>query len=378
MTLHLYLARKFFLTFLGIAAIFGAILMALDMVEQLRRFDSAEVPLAAAFELSLLAVPQTLYRVFPLLTILATIALFLNLARTSELVVTRAAGRSALRALTGPLAVAVLIGLVGVAILNPIVAATLARYELRSAELSAEGGSVLSISAEGLWLRQGAADGQTVIRAERANANATSLYAVTFLEYAAAQGDAEAEGGVSTGAIRPTRRIEAASAQLTPGAWELRGAKIWPLDAPNPEAEAMTVTGLSLPTTLTQDQIRDSFGLPATVPIWDLPSYIEDLAQAGFSARLHRVWYQMELALPLFLAGMVMVGAGFTMRHTRFGRTGQMVMLALGSGFAIYFLRNFAQILGEDGQIPVALAAWSPPAVAILMSLGLLLHLEDG
>jgi lipopolysaccharide export system permease protein len=86
----------------------------------------------------------------------------------------------------------------------------------------------------------------------------------------------------------------------------------------------------------------------------------------------------MELALPLFLAGMVMVGAAFTMRHTRFGRTGAMVLLSLLMGFGVYFVRNFAQILGEDGQIPVALAAWAPPAATILMSLGLLLHLEDG
>ena len=86
----------------------------------------------------------------------------------------------------------------------------------------------------------------------------------------------------------------------------------------------------------------------------------------------------MELALPLLLAAMVMIGAGFTMRHARFGRTGLMVLLALMLGFAMYFIRNFAQVLGETGEIPVALAAWAPPVAAVLLSLGLLLHLEDG
>ena len=42
------------------------------------------------------------------------------------------------------------------------------------------------------------------------------------------------------------------------------------------------------------------------------------------------------------------------------------------------FLRNFAQALGDSGQIPVLLAAWSPPLAAVMLSLGLLLHLEDG
>jgi lipopolysaccharide export system permease protein len=86
----------------------------------------------------------------------------------------------------------------------------------------------------------------------------------------------------------------------------------------------------------------------------------------------------MELAQPLLLAAMVLMAAGFTMRHARFGKTGQMVLLALLCGFLIFFLRNFAQVLGVNGQIPVVLAAWTPPVAATFLALGLLLHLEDG
>ncbi len=103
-------------------------------------------------------------------------------------------------------------------------------------------------------------------------------------------------------------------------------------------------------------------GRPSAIPIWELPRYIASLERAGFSARTHRVWFQTELALPLLLAAMVLVAAGFTMRHARFGKTGSMVLLALLGGFAIFFLRNFAQVLGENGQIPIALAAWTPPS----------------
>jgi lipopolysaccharide export system permease protein len=48
------------------------------------------------------------------------------------------------------------------------------------------------------------------------------------------------------------------------------------------------------------------------------------------------------------------------------------------SGFLIFFLRNFAQVLGVNGQIPVVLAAWAPPAAAVMLAVSLLLHLEDG
>lgn len=90
------------------------------------------------------------------------------------------------------------------------------------------------------------------------------------------------------------------------------------------------------------------------------------------------MWQQMELASPLLFVAMVMIGASFTMRHTRFGRTGISVLAALGLGMGLFFLRNFAQVLGENGQIPLLLAAWGPPVAGILLSMGLLLHLEDG
>ena len=65
-------------------------------------------------------------------------------------------------------------------------------------------------------------------------------------------------------------------------------------------------------------------------------------------------------------------------RPARFGQTGVMILLAVLAGFSLYFLKDFAESLGAQGQIPLAVAAWTPPVAAILLALSLLLHLEDG
>lgn len=365
MTLHLYFARRFLRTFLGVLLIFFAVLMLIGLIEQVRRFGSADAGFATLLVLATLSVPEALYRILPLVMILATLGLFLSLARSSELVVTRASGRSALKSLFAPVILAVLIGLVAVAAGNPIVAATQKQYETMATRLSGEV-STLSVSAEGLWLRQGSRQGQTVIRADRANLDGTELFGVTFLGY-------DPDGS-------PTYRIEAERAELVTGAWSITGAKEWRFDttAPIPEVESFETERMNLASNLTRNQILDSFGTPSAIPIWELPGFIDRLEAAGFSARVHRTFFHMELALPLLLVAMVFVGASFTMRHTRFGRTGMMVLMALGLGFSLYFIRNFAAILGENGQIPVLLAAWGPPVAAVLLPLGLLLHLEDG
>jgi lipopolysaccharide export system permease protein len=334
-----------------------------DLVEQTRRFGGRVDGAGQLLALTLLNVPGGLYQILPLVTIIAAVSLFLSLARSSELVVTRASGRSALRALLGPSMAAVLLGAVAVAAFNPIVAGTSREFEAREARIEGEE-SVLAFAGDGLWLRQGGGEGQTVIRADRANLDGTVLSGVTFLTY-------DAEG-------RPRERIEARSARLERGRWVVTDARLWPLTAGNPEAAAETRETLTLPSPLTADQIRDSFGDPSSIPIWELPTFIEELEAAGFAAQRHRVFLQMELAQPAFLLAMVLIAAGFTMQHQRGRRTGVVVLAAILTGFGVYFLRNLALILGEAGEVPAALAAWAPPLAAIGLSLGLLLHLEEG
>ncbi len=364
MTLSLYFVSRFFKAVAQVFFVFFGILMLIDMVEQLRRFSSKSITLTEAATLALLNVPANLYTILPLIFILAAITLFLSLAKSSELVIVRAAGRSGLRFLMAPVLAALVLGCLVVAVLNPLVAATTKQYDLLYAHQARGEESVLSISENGLWLRQGGPEGQAVIKAVRADAEGTRLFGATFLMFD--------QDGI------PIQRIEAEEAELTPGAWQLTNAKYWDMTAQNPELGARLEPAARLNSELTRDRIRDSFGDPSAIPVWALPDYITKLEQAGFSARAHRVWLQMEMALPLLLAAMVLVAAGFTMRHARFGKTGQMVLFALAGGFAIFFLRNFAQVLGENGQIPIVLAAWSPPVAAIFLSLGLLLHLEDG
>jgi lipopolysaccharide export system permease protein len=364
MILHLYFARRFLWLFLSILGIFVLFQGLLDLIEEMRRFDDS-VAFGRVTQAVLLKLPGGLYELVPLVMILSTIAMFIGMARSSELVVTRAAGRSGVTALMAPVVVALLIGGLLVAVMNPIVSVTSKRYaDLRD---SYENGSAsaLSIGPEGLWLRQGGQEGQAVIHAVRANADATELFDVSILVYAPGGG--------------PATRILAGSARLEEGFWLLSRAKAWPVTAGlNPESGAREHALLRLPSSLTQDSIRDRFGSPSAVAIWDLPAFISGLETAGFSARRHIVWLHMELSRPLFLVAMTLIGAAFTMRPTRLGRTGIAMLSAVLLGFGLYYVRSFAQIMGENGQLAPLVAAWVPPVASVLLAMGLVLHMEDG
>ena len=363
MTLSLYLARRFLLIFLAMSGVFLGLLFLIELVDHVRRLAGTGSGIGALSGIAALRVPQAFYQILPLVTVLAGLMTFLGLARNSEIVVARSAGRSSLRIALPPALAALVMGLVLLAVFNPIVATTADQYRTLDARLTEGRSSLVSVSDEGLWLREGQSEAQLVIRATGAVADGTELTDVTFLFFDPERG--------------PVRRIAARSARLEPGGWAIHGARDWDLTVPNPQAERIDHDRLVLPSALTTDEIRDSFISPVAIGIWNLPRFIANLEQAGFSARAHRVWLQTELALPLMLAAMVMLGAGFGMRHVRAGGIGTMVGAAVMIGFGLHFMRNFAQILGEGGQIPIAIAAWSVPLAALLGATGLILIMED-
>lgn len=373
MILQRYVARRFLRQFLIVATAFLAILFLIDLIEQIRRFGPGGTGLARVAGLAALNIVSSFYAILPLITLLAAIALFLGLSRSSELVAVRASGRSGLRILAAPAVTALLLGVLMVSVLNPIVAATTRRYDLAAAQTAGQSPQTVSLGKGAVWLRQsvpphaagtGDQGGQIVIRAARATPDAATLFDATFLVFDAARG--------------PVRRIVAQSARLSAGTWALSGVKEWPLTATNPEAEAMALPGLTLPTDLTAARIRDGFGAPDAVPIWQLPAFVAGLERAGFSALRHRVWLATELARPFLMAAMVMVAAVFTMRPMRGRRAGLLVLGAFAAGVGLFFLRNLTQVLGEAGETTPSFAAFSPPLVAALLALAALLRLEDG
>ncbi len=348
MTLHYYFSSRFLKSFSAVFAVFFVFMLLIDLVNQMRWLDDS-VSFRNVLLLAALNTPKSIYQILPLIMIISAVLLFVNLNKSSEFIIARGAGQSSLTTLAGPILIAALLGLIIIGLFNPIVASTSKYYLDLREEFDSGGRSVFSIGSEGLWLRQGDSAGQTVIHAERTNFDGTKLYDVTLLNYTK-------DGGLN-------KRIEAKTWLLLTGS--------------NPEETAQFSNKLELPSTLTQDQIRDRFGKPGSVSLWKLPETVAQLKAAGFSARRHQLWFQSELARPLFLMALTMIAAAFTMRPARLGGTGLSILSAILLGFGLHFIRNFVQILGENGQLPIFLAAWSPPIAALALAFGLMLQMED-
>jgi lipopolysaccharide export system permease protein len=340
---------------------FGFMVLALciDMADLFAQTPQHPIPANIVIGMSLLKIADIGQHVMPFAILLGAIAIFFRQSKSYELVATRAAGVSAWQFLTPPLAVAVLLGLFTMMVYNPVAALFLAQYELLDAKYIQNKDSQLAISRNGLWLRQGDAEHQSVIHALKPSEQGTHLEDVIVFLY---QGVDQVAG-----------RIDARSAELGEQSWQLADA--WVSDATGRPVFHKTY---DLPTDLTPSRIQESFASPDTVSFWDLPGFIENAESAGFSATRHRLYWYTLASLPLLFAAMVFMAASFSLRLARLGRVTILVLAGAFSGFAVYFLGNLTAALGQSGTLPVPLAAVTPALVAILLGMTLLFHHEDG
>lgn len=364
MILGLYLLRRLAGAILLVSGIFLGMLVLLDMVEQMRRLSEVARPgFGQVVKLSALNTPEAFYEIAPLVLMLAAMWVGLAWSRSSEFIIVRAAGRSLPRLLVLPALATFTACIAFVAVMNPLVASSTREYGRALAQLRGEPVSAVTVSGQDIWLRQADLMGQTVIHAPEVEATGTRLYRATFLIFHPTDGLA--------------LRLRADVADLRPGAWALTGVKRWSLADDNPEAQATTAASLILPTELTPEQIRDSFAQARTIALAQLPGFIAALERAGFAALEHRMRLHMELALPVLLVAMMLLAFALCIHHARAGGAGIRALITILAGFTLFFLRNFAQVLGETGQVPVLLAAWGPPVATLLLALGLLLNLEE-
>jgi lipopolysaccharide export system permease protein len=358
-----YVARQFLAWCAGVFLAMLTIAFLLDYLELIRRAGTRpEATLLVLLEMAALKQPHMAQEIMPFAMLFGTMMAFYRLTRTNELVVARAAGISVWQFLTPPLIGAFLIGALAVGVFNPVASVTQARYEQLENRIMRGGNERMVLSPSGFWLRQADETGDhSIVHAERFQMREGMLKDVMILFLA---NDAKL-----------SERIDAASARLLDGRWEVNDGTRW--EASKPE-QTVPFETLSVATNLTSRKIQESFASPETMSFWELPGFIRLLEISGFPAQRHQLYFDGLLARPFLFMAMVLIAASFSLRMQRRGGTSLMIAGGVASGFLLYFFSSVVFALGLSLKIPTALAAWTPAGVSWFLGAALLLHLEDG
>jgi lipopolysaccharide export system permease protein len=359
-TLSRYFGMRFLTSVIG--SFIGVVALAamIDYVELMRR--GADWPHATAWllaKISMYRVPQLTERIMPFSVLVGAMSCYLTLSRRLELVVARASGVSAWQFVAPAMIAAFLFGTVATTVYNPISATLHERSKRLEADMLGENLSALQESNSGFWVRQKSADGAAIINANSSRDQGAELGGVTIYTF-----DADAHF---------QQRIEAKTASLQHGYWQLEDARIY-ASGKAPDIEDT----YRLPSNLTLEQVRESFATPETVPFWQLPTYIELADRAGLGAAGYRLQYQQLLARPFLLAAMVLLAASVSLRFFRFGGVQKMVLSGITAGFLVFVLSKITEDMSKSELLSPVAAAWIPVVVGGLTGFVALLYQEDG
>jgi len=323
---------------------------------------SNDVGVGRLFLLTLLRAPALILLLAPFVFLFGGISAYVGLNRRSELVAMRAAGVSAWRFILPAAGAAFALGVLATTVLNPVAAVLNGRFEsVRSALTD----SAQPNTPESVWLRQGDDRNQMVIHArDRATVNGlVRLRGVSLFIYQKnRQGIPEFK-----------RRLEAAEATLMPGFWRLSDVR----EAGAGESSVRSES-LSIRSSLDAEAAMERFASPEAIGFWRLPAAIRLSEQAGFSANGYRLRFQQLLASPLLFAAMLILAAAFSLRMSRLGGLAELAGAGVALGFVVFFFNQFSGALAKADILPLFMAAWAPPVVALLSGVSLLCYTEDG
>ncbi|RED53516.1 LPS export ABC transporter permease LptG [Aestuariispira insulae] len=355
-----YLSRSFLFWLLSVFLSLAGLFEIFDLVELLRRSSGKEgLTFAIVLQMNLLKLPHLIQDIFPFIMLFGALICFWRLAKSNELVVIRAAGISAWQILFPTLVIAFLVGILQITTYSSLAASLRSKYEALEAKYLASQRNELAISKTGLWLRQSHQDGQAVIHSNRLSANGRNMEQVVVYLF-------DTSGKFHA-------RIDAEEAALRSNYWEL-------INAVHSDLQGKTerFDRYALPTNLTMEKIQESFSSPDTLSFWELPEFIKALDEAGFDSSAHRLRFHSMLSTPILFCAMVLIAAIFSFGASRRASTSYMILGGITSGFLLYLLTNVVHALGLTTNIPVALAAWMPAGVSVMLGVTALLHMEDG
>ena len=350
--INYYILKKFLSAFLITFLILSAILFIGDFVEQFRKSTGKNVPINIVLQLTIFNFPNLINYTLPITSFFGSILALLILIRNSESIVINGMGISNLKIILPALILYFFIGVIYIALANPLIAIFDDKYSSLKYEYIDRVDKFASITKNGLWLKQENQDtGLTsVLYAKNTEDEGNTIYNFMLLEYD--------DKGLFNG------RIDGQKALLNEGNWEMFDIQITPK-----YADTEYLNKIKYSTNIKPEDISDGLSSPSTISIWRLLTFISFLEELGYSAIDFKMHLYGLASLPFFISALVFLAFSLFQGLKQNDKFSKTIISSLILIFFLYFISNLLNALGSTSQIHPLIANFSMPIITIFIAL---------
>ncbi|PLX30398.1 MAG: hypothetical protein C0582_00555 [Alphaproteobacteria bacterium] len=359
MVLFSYIFRQYLKWFAVVLLSFSSVIILLDYFELFRRArNKNDIGFAIISKMVFFHFPDIIKQLIPLIALFSSLILFINLGRSSQLVIMRMSGSSLRRLLIPVFAVIALYTSFDFMFLNSISAQLMQKFESYNNRLFKGNDNTIRLSSSGLWLRESKENQYTIVQIKRIQLSKGLLHGLSLY--------------VFSDQNTLLKRIDADKAMITPDGWLVINAKVL-----KPNRQPKIMASLKWQTELDLTSIESQSLGPDTISFWQLKNYISILRNAGLSTVKYEMLWHGTLSQPLLILTMAFLGALVSFWAMQRRMNIPIVLVIIVFAYIIYVLFNVVGAMGRNYTIPVFLAAWAPPMMSLFFISALLLHFEE-
>ena len=281
---------------------------------------------------------------------------YLELRKSQEFLILRTNGISLWRAFFIISIVPLVFGLFSILVLNPIVSFSQKIYSVNYEKIFGKGNYSISISNQGLWLRDRSNLGETIINGTFLDTERARIKRPVFF--------------LINSDTQFTKRIDAD--------WAYLDNYVWNLENPMVNGEKFnSATTLKIKSVLNKSDLKYTSNAPYSLSFFEIAKFIKVLDNTGLPSLGYKVYFHKIFSQPLSFIGIVALsGAIIFMKYSRLVPVKAVTFSIIGS-FLYYFIQRLFIALGTSEQMPIILATWFPSFILLGLSLLIISFIEE-
>ncbi len=353
MILSWYLTKAYLARFF--ALLFGLVVF-LQMLDLLANADAVleggGQPASALGRYMMLRIPSIIETVAPLAALLGGLTALVVLARNSEIIAMRAAGRSVLSLVGGLVVVGAILALVLFVFSDRVVVRFNAQLEDWKSTGYQPGGEIVDGSET--WV----IEDKTIIRVGHVLNNGSVLNDIRLFR--------QNEAAAVTDIINIRLAI-----------WEEQKWALFGMARVGGDSVTIPLPKPAWETKLTPEDFNKLANPPSELTFDELEHYVRELALGTRPEYYYDTWLQRKLAGPAVLALMPLLAAIAAFAHHRQGSAIMVIVYGISLGFVFIVTDNLLLAMGQFGALPPVVAAWLPLALFGTIGLWIVVNLEN-